>query len=126
MFARFVVDSTAQLDHLLFLGYGQDLVDEDIEYNVDLSKVPGMFDVTIAGIMQYFMFQNQLDVRYRKIEHLGIDVDEVFLFIKVIAPTGNPGLVTDLNELGYFQQVQAQPAACLDQFLVGRHQSLLS
>jgi len=114
LLARFTIDFAAQLNHLCLLGERENLVDQNVENDVHLGEVPGMFDVAIAGIMENLMFQDELYLRYREVEHPGIDVDEVFFLVEVIAPTGDPRQFIDLDKFGYFQQVQAQTAARLD------------
>jgi len=73
-----------------------------------------MFDVAVAGIMENLVFQDELYLRDREIEYLGVDVDEVFLFVEVVAPAGDPRQLIDLDKFGYFQEIQTQTVACLD------------
>ena len=110
----FIINLAAQLNHLFLLGERENFVDQNVENDVYLHEVSGMFDVAVAGIMENLVFQDELYLRDREIEYLGVDVDEVFLFVEVIAPTGDPRHFIDLDEFGYFQQVQAQTAARLD------------
>jgi len=114
LLTRFIINLAAQLNHLSLLGERENFVDQNVENDVYLHEVSGMFDVAVAGIMENLVFQDELYLRHREIEYFGIDVDEVFLFVEVIAPAGDPRQFIDLDEFGNFQQVQAQTAACLD------------
>ena len=114
LLARFIINLAAKFDHLFLLGERENLVDQDVENDVYLHEVFGMFDVAIAGIVENLVFQDELYLRHREIENLGVDVDEVFLFVEVVAPAGDPRQLIDLDKFGYFQEIQTQTVACLD------------